>query len=85
MNLTLYAGDWSGVNTPYSYIISMYGIASNSVCDILFNPTSVKTVETLAIAKIAGYTQETGKITLYAWGEKPNIDLDATLVIRGCL
>ena len=84
-DITLNAANWSGSEAPFSYSITNSSVKSSSLCDILFNPSVNKTVEALAAAKIAGYKQEDGKITLYAWGEKPNIDLSATLVIRGCL
>ena len=83
--LTILSANWTGSTVPYSYVITKSGLTTNSLCDILFNPSSDKTVEALAAAKIAGYKQESGKITIYAWGDKPSIDLTATLVIRGCL
>ena len=83
--MTILSANWTGSTVPYSYVITKSGLTANSLCDILFNPSSDKTVEALAAAKIAGYKQESGKITIYAWGDKPSIDLTATLVIRGCL
>ena len=83
--ITLNASKWSGSEAPFSYSVTNSSVKSSSLCDILFNPSVNKTVEALATAKIAGYKQEDGKITLYAWGEKPDVDLSATLVIRGCL
>lgn len=42
-------------------------------------------VDKLGSYKISGYKQETGKVAIYAWGEKPSVNLSATLVVRGGL
>ena len=84
-DMVLTAANWTGENAPYSYVITKDGLAASSLCDILFNPQTDKTVLALAAYKIAGYKQETGKVTIYAWGEKPSIDLPITFVVRGGL
>lgn len=83
--ITLKASNWRGDNAPYSYAITKSDLTASSLCDILFNPQTDKTVSALAAYKIAGYKQEAGKVTIYAWGEKPSIDLPITFVMRGGL
>lgn len=83
--MILESAKWTGNSAPYSYVITKSGLTTNSLCDILFNPQTDKTVSALAAYKIAGYKQEAGKVTIYAWGEKPSIDLPITFVMRGGL
>ena len=40
-------------------------------------------MDALGNYQIAGYSQSAGKVTIYAWGEKPSVNLPATLVVRG--
>lgn len=79
------ASNWSGSAAPYSYVISNSKITTTNVLDLIINANTQVLIDALGSYKISGYKQETGKVTIYAWGEKPNIDLDVTLVIRGCL
>lgn len=83
--ITLNAANWAGSGTPYTYTINNTSLVNSSLCDLLFNPSTNETIDALSNAKIAGYKLERGKITIYAWGDKPTIDLNASLIIRGCL
>ena len=51
--------------------------------DLIINANTQTLVDALGSYKISGYKQEAGKVTIYAWGEKPSINLTATLVVRG--
>ena len=51
--------------------------------DLLFNVNSQDVLAQLSSYMIGGYEQTTGKVTIYAWGEKPTTDIQASLVIRG--
>ena len=83
MNLTLSASGWSGTSVPYSYVISNAKITTSNVLDLIINANTQELVDALGSYKISGYKQEAGKVTIYAWGEKPSINLSATLVVRG--
>ena len=85
MNLTLTASGWSGTSTPYSYVISNSKITTTNVLDLIINANTQNLIDAIGSYKISGYKQETGKVTIYAWGEKPSMDLSATLVVRGGL
>ena len=85
MNLTLSASGWSGSSAPYSYVISNSKITASNVLDLIINTNTQALVDALGSYKISGYKQEAGKVTIYAWGEKPGINLAATLVVRGGL
>ena len=85
MNLTLSASKWSGSSAPYSYVINNDNITSNNVLDLIINSNTANLVNALSAYQISGYKQETGKLTIYAWGEKPSINIQAILVVRGGL
>ena len=53
--------------------------------DLIINANTQALVDALGSYKISGYKQEAGKVTIYAWGEKPSMNLSATLVVRGGL
>ena len=79
------ASSWSGSTAPYSYVISNAKITTSNVLDLIINANTQTLVDALGSYKISGYKQENGKVTIYAWGEKPSVDLSATLVMRGGL
>ena len=83
IDITLSSSKWSGSSAPYSYVISNEHIGVDNICDLIFNPNSQQLVDTLSDSEISGYLQETGKITIYSWGTKPNIDIPIILIVRG--
>ena len=83
MNLTLSASGWNGSSAPYSYAISNSKITTTNVLDLIINANTQAHVDALGSYKISGYKQESGKVTIYAWGEKPSVNLTASLVVRG--
>ena len=85
MNLTLSSSGWTGTSAPYSYVISNAKITITNVLDLIINANTQELVDALGSYKISGYKQEAGKVTIYAWGEKPSINLTASLVVRGGL
>ena len=85
MNLTLSASGWSGTSAPYSYVITNSKITANNILDLIINANTQTLVDTIGSYTISGYRQESGKVTIYAWGEKPSINISATLVVRGGL
>ena len=60
-------------------------ITSSNILDLIINTNTQALVDALGSYKISGYKQEAGKVTIYAWGEKPSMNLSATLVVRGGL
>ena len=81
--ITLNSFGWSGVQAPYSYIINNDRIKNNSVLDLIINCNTKELIDTVSKYQISGYKQEVGKVTIYAWGEKPSITIEASLVVRG--
>ena len=83
--ITLAPANWTGSSAPYSYVISNAKITTNNVLDLIINANTQDLIDAIGTYKISGYKQETGKVTIYAWGEKPSMNLSATLVVRGGL
>ena len=84
-NITLNASGWTGSSAPYSYVISNSKITVNNVLDLIINANTQDLIDAMKSYQISGYKQEAGKVTIYAWGEKPSISLTANLVVRGGL
>lgn len=85
VSLTLSSSGWSGSSVPYMYKISNSKITASNVLDLIINPNTQALVDALSRYQISGYSQTAGSVTIFAWGEKPSIDLSATLVVRGGL
>ena len=51
--------------------------------DLIINANTQVLIDAMKSYQISGYKQETGKVTIYAWGEKPSVTLSANLVVRG--
>lgn len=83
IDLTISASGWKNTSAPYSYIISNDSITSKNMLDLIINANTQTLVDALKSYQISGYTQALGRVTIYAWGEKPSINLAATLVVRG--
>lgn len=84
-SFTMSASSWTGTAAPYNYVISNSNITANNLLDLLINANTKELVDALGSYQLSGYKQEDGKLTIYAWGEKPSKDLSATLVVRGGL
>lgn len=84
-NITLAPANWTGSSAPYSYVISNNKITANNILDLIINANTQKLIDAMKSYQISGYKQEAGKVTIYAWGEKPSVTLSASLVVRGGL
>ena len=82
-DVTLYFYNWNGSSSPYSYTIYNSAIEYDSVVDLIINSTTEGVVNCLRNAEISGYSQNTGSITIYAWGTKPATNISASLIVRG--
>lgn len=85
MNLTLEPSNWTGSSAPYSYVIPNTKITATNVLDLIINTNTQALIDAMKSYQISGYKQEAGKVTIYAWGEKPSVSLTASLVVRGGL
>ena len=81
--ISLISTNWIGDSIPYSYTITNDSITSTNIIDLIFNPNTEELKDTLIDTEISGYLQTNGSITIYAWGNKPSIDIPITIIIRG--
>lgn len=82
VNLTLYASSWS---TEKKYTVSNANITATSAVELLpreNNGITQAQMEALSGAMIVGGTQAAGSIQLVALGDKPEIDLPLTVIVR---
>ena len=77
------SANWSGSSAPYTYSISNPAYTANNIYDLIINITTQDLSDNIPSYKICGAVKSTGKITLYAWGVKPSIDIPVTIVKRG--
>ncbi len=66
-------------------MISNAKITANNILDLIINANTQELIDAIKSYQISGYKQEAGKVTIYAWGEKPSVSLTASLVVRGGL
>lgn len=85
VDLTLSSSGWTGSSAPYSYKISNSKITASNMLDLIINANTQTLVDALSSYQISGYSQNAGSVTIFAWGEKPSVNLSATLVVRGGL
>ena len=81
--ISILSSGWSGESVPYSYTINDSNITSNNILDLIINTNTKELLDMVSKSKISGYSQEAGKVTIYAWGEKPTEDIPAYLIVRG--
>lgn len=77
---------WTGAEAPYNYEIGIEGMDENKNWEVTNSTDPIMTVEELDAfcnARIIAGTQSTGKINLIAYGEKPAIDINILVVVRG--
>ena len=82
---TLPASGWILNNDHYEISITNENVKVDSVVDVIFNSDTKAELDCISNAQISGYKQEVGKVTIYAWGKQPTINLDYNLVVRGGL
>lgn len=83
-SLTLSPLSWTGSEAPFTYSLSVTGVTSTSNQEILpgLNITQ-KQLEALQSANIQDGGQSSGRLTLKAWGDKPDVSIPIRIIIRG--
>jgi hypothetical protein len=82
--VTLTAAGWTGAAAPYSQMVSVVGVTTTSVNEIL--PGASITADQLTALQAANLQdggQAAGSITLLAYSDKPAIDLPIRVIVRG--
>ena len=83
---TIPVSGWVGESAPYSNTLDIEQVTKDDIVDIMLtNDVTAEQVKAFCNATILHGNQNSGSITLYAWGEKPTIDLSILLIIRGSM
>jgi len=77
------AVDWKGDSEPYSNEIGCDCVTESNNVEVIPGTLSTEQWESMSDAGIVSGTQENDKITLFAFGNKPTIDLPIKVIIRG--
>ena len=84
VNVTLSSSSWSGSSAPYTYAVSVSGVTTSNIVEVIPSSSITDTqVKALMSANVAKATQASGKITLYAYGDKPTVNIPITVSVRG--
>lgn len=78
--------NWTGEVAPYRYSITINGMDENKNWEVTNSVTPLMTLEELEAfgkAKMICGTQSTNTVELVAYGEKPIIDINLLIVVRG--
>ena len=84
--IVLSKDSWSGAEAPYNYEISIPGMDEHKNWEVTNSTDPIMTVEELdafSNARIIAGTQTTDKINLVAYGEKPAININILVIVRG--
>ena len=74
--------NWAGGTAPYTNNIAVAGVTANNIVEVgLSNNANDDQVKACMKASIAKITQENGRITLYAYGKKPTVDIPLSCII----
>lgn len=83
--VTLESGAWTGTESPYVLVLSISGVTSDSAIEITLGDATGEQALACAEAQILRITQDAGSLTLYAYGDKPTVDIPVILIFRGDL
>lgn len=84
--VVLSKNSWTGAEAPYNYEITISGMDENKNWEVTNSIDPIMTVEELDAfcnARIIAGPQSAGKINLIAYGEKPAININILVVVRG--
>ena len=73
---------WGGASAPYTNSIAVAGVTTSNIVEVgLASNANDDQVKACMKASIAKITQENGRITLYAYGKKPTVDIPLSCII----
>lgn len=83
-SLTLSSTSWTGTEPPFTYSLYVSGVTSTSNQELLpgLNITQ-KQLDVLQAANLQDGGQASGRLTLKAWGNKPDVNLPIRIIVRG--
>lgn len=84
--IVLSKDNWTGAEAPYNYEITISEMDEHKNWEVTNSVDPIMTVEELdafSNARIIAGTQSANKINLIAYGEKPSININILVVVRG--
>ena len=81
---TIAAANWTGEAAPYVNVIIVEGVTESSIVDIsLSSAATQEQAKAWMAGQLADGGQEAGKVTVKAFGGKPESDIPVTVIVRG--
>ena len=81
---TLQATGWQGEDAPFTCALSVDGVTESSIVDIsLSSAATQEQAKAWMAGQFADGGQEAGKVTVKAFGSKPEADIPVTVIVRG--
>lgn len=77
--INLFADDWVGTNSPFSQIVAVSGVTSNSKIDILPTPEQLAELQDADVTLMI--VNDNGVATAYAMNNKPTKDYEMQVLI----
>lgn len=77
--MILPAANWKGAVSPFSQTVAMEEVSLNSKVDILLSPTQLEGFRAKALALTT--ENDSGTVTVYAIGNKPEMDITVQVSI----
>lgn len=82
--VTLSSSSWSGSAAPYSQTVTINGVTASNNCIVsVAQGVSAAQYEAASEAQMIPYSQEANAITIYAYGDKPAINIPISVLILG--
>lgn len=75
------SGLWSGSSVPYKYTVPVSGVTATNEISIVLNSTDTTVANAWMNASVVSGTQASNSITLYAFGKKPSINIQITVLV----
>lgn len=87
ISATLAVANWSGTSAPYTITVTATGLKAEPAPTELLPGAGFTTDQLTALqaANIVKSDQSDGSIVLYAYGDKPSIDIPVEFIVRGDL
>lgn len=77
--INLLASNWTGINSPYSQVVTVNGVTENSKIDLQPTPTQLIELQNDDIALMI--SNDNGTVTAYALNYKPTSDYTMQVLI----
>jgi hypothetical protein len=84
VSATLSSGSWSGSTAPYSQAVTVNGVTASNNCIVsVAQGASAAQYEAASEAQMLPYSQSANTITIYAYGDKPTVNIPISVLILG--